>query len=276
MNAVDARSEEIDDLLRGVGDARLGQGLGVVGVTGHHAGELGRQRGAAEGDDALDLPHVEDGKDAGDEGNVDGTPGETVAEAMEALVVEEELGDEEIGSGLDFLLEVVQILLAVGTLDVPFGVGGGGDAEASREGAPDVGDEFRGVGIAFHDIEPFEGTIASKGEDVGDAPIQQGIADGVQLGDVVAHARQVGHGVQAVDAVEPRGDFDRPVPARASGAVGDADVARFQVGYGLDGVVDFLDGDVGLGGKDFEGDDGSGPAEEIDDEQATPLPSLPP
>ena len=49
-------------------------------------------------------------------------------EIEEVFVVEEELGDHEVGSGTDFLAKVVPICLLVRRFNVPFGVPGNGDA----------------------------------------------------------------------------------------------------------------------------------------------------
>src|SRR5690606_22445419 len=114
----------------------------------------------------------EDGEDAGDEGDGDAELlGEVVVELEVVFVVEEELGEDEIGAGIDLGAEVEPIgVFAGGAGDVALGESGGANGE-SAEGANE-GDEFCGILEAALGGDPgacAAGGISAEGEDVLDA-----------------------------------------------------------------------------------------------------------
>ena len=104
MDAVYAVSQEIGNLVDGVGDADIAHGFGGVTVFGDSPLEFDRERSAAHGDHAFDLSFVSDGHDAGFDGNIDAGDFTTFEEAVEKGVVEEKLGNELTGAGVDFSL----------------------------------------------------------------------------------------------------------------------------------------------------------------------------
>ena len=102
MDAVYAVSQEIGNLVDGVGDADIAHGFGSVTVFGNGPLEFDGERGAAHGDHAFDLSFVSDGHDAGFDGNIDTGDFTAFEEAVEEGVVEEKLGNELTGAGIDF------------------------------------------------------------------------------------------------------------------------------------------------------------------------------
>ncbi len=88
---------------------------------------------------------------------MDAGEGAAVAEVEEVVVVEEELGPDVVGTGVDFGFEEVEFGDAVGCGGVAFREGGDADAEAARVGVLagfveffDEGDEVCGVAeVAF-------------------------------------------------------------------------------------------------------------------------------
>src|SRR5262249_43834138 len=83
-----------------------------------HRKAIGTRR-AKQSDEAVDLLDIGDRHDARHDGNVDSDPPGPLDKVEIEGVVEKELSDDEIQSGIDFLLEVSQILVARGRLDVP-------------------------------------------------------------------------------------------------------------------------------------------------------------
>ena len=139
-------------------------------------------------------------------------------------VVEEELGDQEAGAGVDLGLQVAEVGLEVGRLGVDLG-----EAGAAEREVPAAGDELGELGGA---AEPALGLdevllparrVAAQREDV----LDPGLGDPVErrgeaLGRL-ADAAQVGHRFEAELVLEPLRDLDRALAGRAAGAVGDRD-----------------------------------------------------
>ena len=119
-----------------------------------------------------------------------------VAEAEEVVVVVEELGDDDIGAGVDFAFQVREVDLRARRFLMRFGIAGDGDAEVG-ELAVEEGDEF--VGVSITAIDGAEGRVAlgrvaAEGDDVLDVEL----ASGAEV-----RADLVGG---AADAGEVRGD----------------------------------------------------------------------
>ena len=173
-----------------------------------------------------------------------------LAEAIEVLVVKEELGDEVVRTGLLLEVERAEALLLRGRLDVALRVAGGAYAEVRAAGAQ-VGDEVGGVrkvpGLATG------GAIAAQGEHVlharGGELLHVGVhvlARGAQAGEV----RERRHAQVALD-LPGYGDGVCRVAGAARG-VGDRypvrSVRRHLAGHGVRG----LERHVPLGRENLE------------------------
>ena len=158
VDAVHAAGDQVGDLVDGVGDAGLPQGLRVVAVPGQKAGELAGDGGAAQGRHAQNGAFGQDGHDARLDGHVHSRDARALQKAEEVVVVEEQLADQMLHAGVHLLLEVADIADQVGTFKVSLGVAGGGDAEVPP--LPDVGHQLAGVfevrfgGIIRIDVPP--------------------------------------------------------------------------------------------------------------------------
>ena len=75
-----------------------------------------------------------DRHDPGEDRHPDAGQLAALAEVVEVVVVEEELGADVVGAGVDLALEVVHLLEPVGRAGVPLGEAGDADAEAARVG----------------------------------------------------------------------------------------------------------------------------------------------
>ena len=106
------------------------QALGVVLVLGENLDDGGGQRRTAHKDHAADLRLAHKRHDARGNGHGDARLVGKLAEAVEALVVKEELRHKEARAGVLFLLEVFDRSVEVLTGNVALGVGRGAHAKA--------------------------------------------------------------------------------------------------------------------------------------------------
>src|SRR6185295_9123002 len=174
--------------------------------------------------------------------------------------VEEELGDDIVGAGVDFGFEVVHFEGAVGGGGVAFGETGDADAEAAGVGVSAV----RGAVVEFFDEADevggvLEGVfcavvvgvvargVAAEGEDVGDAVGGVAFEDGGDFGFGVADAGEVGHGVEGGGLFEADDDVVGAFACGAAGAVGDGDEGGFEGFEFADVGEELFGGVVGLG-----------------------------
>ena len=95
--------------------------------------QRGRQLGAAQAHEALDLRGAEDRQDARDDRHGDALRGEEIAELEVVAVVEEQLRDDEVGAVVDLRLQPLPVdVLAFAAGDVPFGKPGDADREVAE------------------------------------------------------------------------------------------------------------------------------------------------
>ena len=249
MDAVYAVSQEIGNLVDGVGDADIAHGFGSVTVFGNGPLEFDRERSAAHGDHAFDLSFVSDGHDAGFDGNIDTGDFTTFEEAVEKGVVEEELGNEFASAGVDFGLQVADVGGQGLSFGMPFRVAGADDVEFRRL----FFDEGHKVAGVFEVVRPFAARdfIATQGQDVFDAGFFQffQVLQGCFFRQVDA-----GHvsGCFAAQGFDAAGDFDRAVAAGTAGAAGDADEVRMEFAQFFQRRIDRFDGNILLRRKDFK------------------------
>ena len=121
---VDARravGEQVGALERRVGDAEVGHGARLVAAQLELAQQPVGDVRAAHLRDPLDLAGVRDRHDARDDRDLDPDLPRAGDEVVVALVVEEELRDQEARSRVDLRLEVAQVALGVGRMDVHLG-----------------------------------------------------------------------------------------------------------------------------------------------------------
>jgi len=197
MDTGDSGGEQLFGLTRGELDTDFKLPGGVVGVFLQIADELWRQLGTAERGDTLDLCAVGHREQAWDERGLDAECFAAIAEGEEVGVVVEELGDDGIGTGVDFALEIFEIGLGAGGLLMGFGVASNGDAHFWKFVADEF-DQLIGVGeTAGGGFKLFSALrrIAAKGHYVVDAQLPG-------LGQIVAEL--VGG---AADACEVGGDW---------------------------------------------------------------------
>ena len=143
VDSVDAPGQEVDDLLRRVGDARLLDRPAVVPVGVDEATDAVRHRRAAHRDHLVDLRGRRDRHDARDDEDRHAEGASPVPEAAENVVVEKELTDQGVHAQVRLLLQAAQVLLEARGLQVLLRVAGGEDAETPA--FPDEGDQIRGV-----------------------------------------------------------------------------------------------------------------------------------
>ena len=173
-----------------------------------------------------------------------------LAEAIEVLVVKEELGDQVVGAGLLLEVERAEALLLRGGLDVPLGVARGADAELGPAVAQ-VGDKVGRVAEVAR-LAPG-GAVAAQGEHVLDPGLPERVDVGVHVIARRAEAGEVREGGDAEVALYRGGDGHgvRRV-ARAAGGVRDRDPVRAVPRHLARHLVGGLQGKLPLGREDLE------------------------
>ena len=173
-----------------------------------------------------------------------------LAEAVEVLVVEEELRDEEVRPGLLLDVERLHRALEALGLDVALGVARGADAEVTP-GLAEVGDEVGGM-LEVHRAHAGT-TIPTQGEHVLDALSDEFVDVGVHVGLRGPDAGEVCEGRGAEVVLDGGRDPGRvEVVARSAGGVGDRDPVRRGRGHLARYLVGILKGHLALGRKDLE------------------------
>src|SRR6266571_2972299 len=244
-------------------------------------GELRRHVRAAHGREALHLLDVGDGHDARDDRHVDPRGARPPDEVEVAAVVEEELGDEELGAGVHLLLAVAQVGLQVARLDVPLRIAGAADAEraALRLGhlAHQLHQLVRVAEAALDGDEarlPPRG-IAAQGEHVVDALGHDGFDGGFQLVARRAGAGDVRHRLDLQLALDSGHHLQRAAAGRPSRSPGDAHESGRERVKLADGLEQRLHPRVGLRGEELKGEDGlaalAGEAQQVADPHGAPL-----
>ena len=298
MYGGEAVLEEVAALADSPVDACL---VGVFGCAGllQEADEGLRNVNVERARKHVDLLLRRDGFQSGDDGNVDaGVPTE-FDKAEEAVVVEEHLGDDVVGSGLHLLLEVMYVALQVGGLEVLLGIGCHADAEVGGKSVlhrrvevlaaiqvADHADEFRAVGEAVGfgcEVLLAGQSVAAKSHDVIDAQeveVQQFALDVARRGaaaDDVRHDFQLG--VAAHDGCHDGhragslGQRHAGVGAVAVGDVfhfvavaGDVDEGRLELHQRVEALIEAACVAALQGRNEFEAGEGTlAAAEDVDD-----------
>ena len=129
MDAADAPSHEIDNLFDGIGFSRLLQGLRVMLIAVQYPLEFCRDGTAGQLCDAQNLILIQHRHDAGGDGNIDSRQIDFLHKAVEYLVIEKQLRDEEIHALINLFLEMLNILHLVVAFNMLLGIASRSDAE---------------------------------------------------------------------------------------------------------------------------------------------------
>ena len=124
-----AAGEQLLALPRGVGDAELASASSSPPSASIAGSSSARDRRVAEVADPRHLGEAGDRDHPGDDRHVDPALARRGDEVEVDAVVEEELGDQEAGAGVDLGLQVGEVGLEVGGLGVDLGEAGAADRE---------------------------------------------------------------------------------------------------------------------------------------------------
>ena len=254
VDAVHPVGDEVDDLVRGIGDSRLGHGQRIVAESVHNGLEAGGQVGSRKLADTLNLLAVGDRHNARHHGNGDSLLPNLVQKIVEDVVVEEHLGGEELATCVHLLLQIEDVLTGIGRLRMPLRVAGPADAEVPRPT-----DDFHQVaGIAELGGGPSGafGNVAPQCQDIFYASrldFFQLLLDGSATG---GHAGKVGQSRHLKARLDVVGNGHRIGTGSAASAVGDAHKVGMQGSNVPHVLQQGLVGRIGLGRKDLEGQGG--------------------
>jgi hypothetical protein len=127
-------AEQLLTLFRGELDAELADGSLVVTQFLEFGRNRRRNSRAAQGSESFDLGGTENRDDARDKGHFYVVlVNQTIAKFIKIHVVEKQLGDDEIGSGLNFFSQMLPIdIFAFFTGDVAFREAGNPDGKVAQ------------------------------------------------------------------------------------------------------------------------------------------------
>ena len=259
VDAVHAAGDQVGDLVDGVGDAGLTQGVGVVAVPGQDAGELAGDTGPAGGHHAQDGAFGQYRHDARLDGRVDARDAGPLQEAEEVVVVKEELADQVLGSGVHFFLQMADVVDGIRAFRVALRVAGGGDAKVPP--LLDVGYQFTGVPeVGFRGIVRVH--VSPQGQDVLHSRLFQLRQQTVRVLFPGSHASQVGHGGDVVLVLDEGGDLPGAlVDLGTSRPECDADEVGTDVLQAVQGLIDAVHRGGLLWGEHLAGENGAALAE---------------
>lgn len=237
MNAGDATSDEAVNLIDHPGDP---DGTGGFGIGDLERGAEAVWRGGlGESDGAVELGGGGDGHEAGEDGGFDAGRAGGIHEAEEDVIVEEKLGVDEVGTGIEFCLEVTEVIGEGGGFGMDFRITGDSAADVGVKRF-DEGDEVRGVGKAIGGGGEggfTAGWIAAQGHDIANA----GGVDAIDLGGKVA-ARGTDAGEMGDDRSEAHAGEEVPsgegmFPRRTASAIGAGDEVGVDGAHAFDGAA---------------------------------------
>src|SRR5690606_18988377 len=189
--------------------------------------ELTRNAGAAHAGEALDLRHVGDRHDAGDDGHVDAPSASLLNEGKIRISVEEQLRNQEVGASVDLELQRIQILLEARRFRMRLGIAGTGNAKLVVLAGE--GHEFARMSKTAHGgLEACRSLrrITAQGDDVVDAGGARRSEHWAELGSRRANAGQVRQRLEAELVLDATHQLDREFARGAASAIGDGNVAR--------------------------------------------------
>ena len=176
MDVSDTVGVQINDLVGGVGDARLLHGGRVCAEFVHQSLKALRHEGARQLDGALHLISTRDGHNTGDDGHRDACLADLIKKIIEQVVIEEHLGGQKFTARVHLLLEIADVLLLIEALGVNLGIAGTADAEV-RTAFLQLPHQIHGVSVrpgASVLVETGLGNISAKCQHVLDARFADG------------------------------------------------------------------------------------------------------
>lgn len=255
--------DEIADLFGGPVDADVFDVLVALSAL-DCAEESGGETGASsEGGHAVHACEGGNGHDAGDDGDVDAGEFAPLGEVVEVSVVEEHLGDDVVGAGVDLGFKAFDFGEAVGGVGVAFGVAGDTDVQMG-EALADETDELGGVsevgatGIDF-------GVVSAEGEDVSDAELGVALEDVVDFGVGGADAGEVGGDGEVGFGFESGDKVVGALSGGTAGTVGNGDEGGVEGHETSDVAEEFFRASLGFGGEELEADGGPLGLEDVSD-----------
>jgi len=233
---VEPRRATFEELLAELGGDLDADGADVRRVldAGEAIGEPGRELGARELGEALDLARVGHRHDAREDGHVgrEAVTDRPLPEREVVLGLEEELRDDELGAGADLLDEVTRVVLEARRLRMPLGMHGHAHREIA--GPPRV-DELHEIDrvlearVVDHRALGHAGRgIPAEGEDVLHAARRERVDDAAELLLVGEDRREVRDGRERGLLRDARHDAERAIARGAAGAVGHGDEGRLE------------------------------------------------
>lgn len=197
--------------------------------------------------------------DTGENWDVDTTLANLLHPAKKVVGVVEHLGDDECGTHVDLLLEVIKELFLILVVVAALGVASDANVEVVAVGATDVLHKVASVletTVGGGPLVLVSRRITTESENVGAAglvSLEQGIID---LLNTHVGASQVHTGLEAVNSLSLENHLAGQLGDAASGAPCDVNELGAEVVHAIHTVVEVLNTLGGLGGEVLEGEGG--------------------
>lgn len=195
-----------------------------------------------------------DWHDPGDDGDVDAGEFATLAEVVEIAVIEEKLGDDVIGSGIDLGFEILNFFQAVRGGGMSFGEAGHSDGDVG-EMFSEERNQIGGVEKTVRGWLPFGltfGRIAAEGEDVAESGLMVALDDAADFVLGRADAGEVGDDGEVGLFLDADDELMGAVASGTSGSVGDGNVGGLKRHEILDILEEEIPIGIGFGRKELE------------------------
>ena len=220
--------------------------------------------------EALDLAEIGDGHYPCDDGHVYAAGTRAFDEGEVVGVVKEQLGDDELQTAVNLVLEMGQIALAVAALNMALGVARTAKAELKAAFANKLHQlSSKAKAIRWtHERGLIARWIATQCQYVLDAGGRESFEHGVDFIAACTHAGQVRHRLDANLVFDAPHQLEGLVACAAAGAIGDRHKRWPQFSQSLDGLIQALFPSCRLGRKKLEGERRTVTREQIVDAHA--------
>ena len=215
--------------------------------------ELARQLGGLTGgQQAQGLVAVDDGHDTRQDWHFDIGQGALFLEMIEAIIVEEELGNQAVNASVDLALEEADVRDCIRCVGMDFRIAGRRNVEMGLAFLNEMNELFRIREVADR-LQAFQ-NVAAQGQDPTDAQLVQRVQAGRHALLAQVHSWQVGDGRDVQGVLNVIGYLESGfLNIRLAIAAGDTDEVRLEFRQIIQSMGQSLRSNLGVGREDFIG-----------------------
>lgn len=262
VQSINGMIEKITALLRRPMHADLSNRIIIVllGPTDRSEQGGGKHRAGGELSHPLDSGSGGDRHDAGDDRNPDSRDLTPVSPVMESMIIEEELGTDPVGTGIDLGRQIFHREQGVGRIRMAFGKSCDPDGEfpaVSIREAAEMVHQICGVGeFTGGSGGAVDRRIAAEGEYRPNSSFDVSLENPVDIGLRLSDAGQMRNGMQRGFMGQSLHELVRPLLGRATGSVGHGYEGRIEGEEFFNPLVEEIPAFGCLRGEELEGNTG--------------------